>query len=75
MCLTKAGGWAELDGLLFRGPLPEVGETSRLWGRRGEDAMKLALATIVGALIFTLGVIVSSTPLQQIEQQLESLVR
>jgi hypothetical protein len=37
--------------------------------------MRLALATIVGALMFALCVIVSSTPLQQIEQQLESLVR
>jgi hypothetical protein len=37
--------------------------------------MKLALAAIVGALIFAVGVIVSSTPLQQIEQQLESLAR
>jgi hypothetical protein len=37
--------------------------------------MKLAFATVVSALIFAVGVVVSSMPLQQIEQQLESLVR
>ena len=35
--------------------------------------MKLTLATIVGALMFALCVIVSSTLLQQIGQRLESL--
>jgi len=35
--------------------------------------MKLTLATIVGALMFAVCVIASSTPLQQIGQQLESL--
>jgi len=59
----------------FRGKLPEVGETSRLWQRKGEDTMMLTLAGIVGALMFALCVIVSSTPLLQIEQTLESLAR
>jgi len=35
--------------------------------------MKLTLATIAGALMFAVCVIASSTPLQQIGQQLESL--
>jgi len=73
LCLTKAGNWAELDDLLFRGPLPEAGKQSRLWERKGEDTMKLTLATIAGALMFAVCVIASSTPLQQIGQQLESL--
>ena len=37
--------------------------------------MMLTLAGIVGALMFALCVIVSSTPLLQIEQTLESLAR
>ena len=37
--------------------------------------MKLTLATIVGAWMFAVCVIVSSTPLQQIEQNLAALAR
>ena len=36
--------------------------------------MKLTLATLVGVLMFAVCMIVSSTPLQQIGQSLESLV-
>jgi hypothetical protein len=64
-----------LIDLLFRGPLPETGETSCLRGRKGEDTMKLTLSAVVGALTFAFYVIVISTPLQQIGQRLESLAR
>ena len=37
--------------------------------------MKLTLATIVGSLMFVFCVIVSSTPLQQLEQRFALLAR
>jgi hypothetical protein len=61
--------------LLFRGTLPEAGQTSRLRGQKGEGTMKLTLAAMVGALTFALYVVAISTPLQQIERSFESLIR
>lgn len=52
-----------------------MGKTSRLWGLTGEDAMKASLAAIAGTLVFAVYLIFISPPLQQVGQQLESLVR
>ena len=60
----------------FTGKESGGGEYSRLPELTGEDAMKVSLAAIAGTLIFPgLAAFVISPPLQQIGQQLRSVVR